>query len=62
MKLWIIRGKLEKSATLGEVYEQAKLEFYKVHLVGVDVQQAVGTAESWEISHYIIFFLLKFTG
>ena len=29
---FIIKGKLEKSATRGEVYEQAKSAFYKVHL------------------------------
>lgn len=31
----MIKGKLEKTAILGEVYEEAKPEFYKVHLEGV---------------------------
>ena len=35
LKSFIIKGKLEKSATLGDVYEEAKPEFYKVHLEGV---------------------------
>lgn len=57
---FITKAKSEESAALGEVYEQPKPEFYKVHLESIihstAVQQALWTGERWGMSNYDISF------